>query len=360
MMRKSLPLLLILAMLLLGCADDSGPTPPLPSAHEDLQANQLFRRDARWVGGDGAYSTSLGGDHTLWLFGDSLVARDASRNRSNAWFVRNSLAIQTGRDPRSAAMQFFWGESDGHPGSFFAERSGRWFWPGGATLVAGKLIVFGQWLAKPGSGQWGFQATGSAAFLINNPADPPTAWLPQDLSVPDVGGYIFGTAVTQRDGMVYIYGSKSDFHDYTVLRVAAAALGSGSFDGAQCFASGTWRAIGHFALPAEPIFGLGAPESSVHFDGTRKRWFMLQSEGFGATTLAMRAADHAEGPWSAPRSFFRPAESFVEGAFVYAGKGHPELAGADLWVTYVPSAFEDPPAWDNPDGYYPHFVAVTF
>ncbi len=366
-MGKSAPWLLFVAVVVLaiGCAAQAD-LPPLPNAHEDLQANQLFRRDARWIGGDGAYSVALGGERVLWLFGDSLIARDDRRRRSDAWFIRNSVAVQHGLDPRTAAMQFFWGQRDGHPGSFFGEQGGLWFWPGGAAVVgAGQaspqaLVVFGQWLAQPGQGQWGFAAEGSAAFWIANPTDPPSQWQPKNLPLPDLGGYILGTAVTQQDGMVYVYGSKGNYHDYTVLRIPAAALAVGSVAGAECYTGAAWRAVGSFALPAQPLFALGAPESSVHFDAGQRRWFMWQSEGFGATTLALRSAHQPEGPWSLPRPFFRPVESFVEGAFVYAGKGHPELSGADLWVTYVPSAFEEPPKWDNPDGYFPHFVAVSW
>ncbi|MEA2698994.1 MAG: hypothetical protein QOI66_3265, partial [Myxococcales bacterium] len=37
-------------------------------------ADALFRRDPRWLGGDAAFSVALGGDRILWLFGDSFIA----------------------------------------------------------------------------------------------------------------------------------------------------------------------------------------------------------------------------------------------------------------------------------------------
>ena len=108
------------------------------------------------------------------------------------------------------------------------------------------------------------------------------------------------------------------------------------------------------------MFTLGAPESSVHFDANSQKFMMIQSEGFGATTLALRTAVEPEGPWSAPVSFYRPPESYDENAFVYAGKAHPEVGGGGLAVSYVPSRFEDDPRPSPADFYFPHFVRVRF
>lgn len=208
---------------------------------------------------------------------------------------------------------------------------------------------------------WGFGATGSAAFWIADASGPPRTWVLQDVTMPDLGtDTVLGTAVRKDEGFIYVYGTRGDYHGYVLARFSVQQAKLGRFDTADCFTGGMWRPVGTFALPADPLFELGAPESSVHRDDAVGPWIMTQSEGFGASTLAYRTADSPQGPWSAPRSFLRPPESYVEGAFVYAGKGHPELGGADLWVTYVSSAFDDVPTWDNPDGYYPHFVAVTW
>jgi hypothetical protein len=89
-------------------------------------------------------------------------------------------------------------------------------------------------------------------------------------------------------------------------------------------------------------------------------YLMVFTEGYGPTTLALRAARAPEGPWSAPRDILRPPESFDGGAFVYAGKAHPHLAGAELVATYVPSRFDDPPEELESLFYFPRFVRVSF
>ena len=59
---------------------------------------------------------------------------------------------------------------------------------------------------------------------------------------------------------------------------------------------------------------------------------------------------------------YRPPESDGPRPFVYAGKAHPELTGADgLLVTYVANTF-DPKQLMTPDGertlYWPHFAVI--
>ena len=83
------------------------------------------------------------------------------------------------------------------------------------------------------------------------------------------------------------------------------------------------------------------------------------TSGYGATTLSWRTAPRPEGPWSGVGDVYRPVESFMPDAFVYAGKAHPELdGGGALVATYVPSSFVDLPRSTDERFYYPHFVRI--
>src|SRR6187402_497960 len=55
------------------------------------EADALFRRDPRWLGGDAAITVALGGERVLWLFGDSFIAHPGERSRERARMVRNSV-----------------------------------------------------------------------------------------------------------------------------------------------------------------------------------------------------------------------------------------------------------------------------
>ena len=94
----------IIAALFLACSACKtgaglGSAPIKLSASSWPEADALFRKDPRWLGGDGAFSVDLGGERTLWLFGDSFVATSAANERAESKMVRNSIAVQTGRDP---------------------------------------------------------------------------------------------------------------------------------------------------------------------------------------------------------------------------------------------------------------------
>src|SRR5581483_5941504 len=107
------------------------------------EADRLFAGDEAWMGADAAYSVDLGGGRVLWLFGDSFVAKTPVRARADAWFLRNSVGIQSGgADPSSAQMKFAWRDDAGQASSFFPERDGHWFWPLGGVRLPSRLVLF--------------------------------------------------------------------------------------------------------------------------------------------------------------------------------------------------------------------------
>lgn len=336
-----------------------GPVAPLPSAQPWPAADALFRGDPLWLGSDGAYSTDLGGGRVLWLFGDTGVARDATRSMSNSYFIRNSLAIQTGYDPSRAFIQFYWSEATGQPTSFFPEAGSSWFWPGAAVRVGQGLIIFMQQLYQQSPGPSGFAGSGNRAVFIDNPDDDPTMWQPRDAHLLDPGPQAdLGTAAMLSGGMLYVYGNQDgDLHDFIVARFTRADAEAGDLSQGQWYRGGQWAPT--TAGPPDTLFTLGPPEASVHYQQDVGEFLLTQTEGYLDTTLALRSAVRPEGPWTAPRTFYRPEESYLNGAFVYAGKGHPELAGADLVVTYFPSLQSGAPL-PFPDDFYPRFVKVTF
>jgi hypothetical protein len=108
------------------------------------------------------------------------------------------------------------------------------------------------------------------------------------------------------------------------------------------------------------LWGCGALAAGDLAGRARIQRQFVETEGFGASTLAVRTADAPEGPWTDPRDVLRPPESFSEDAFVYAGKAHPEQAGADLAATYVPSSMDGEPPDPTDDFYYPRFVRISY
>ena len=337
----------------LGCG---GPQPPEIRGEAWPEANRLFTDDPWWRGGDGAYTVDLGGGRVLWLFGDSFVG--PSDEAAGSVMVRNSVALQTGLDPTRAFMRFYWRTVDGRPASFVPETGPFWYWPGHGIRVGDRLLLFYGRVFQESPGMWGFRAADATAFLVDNPDDEPSAWHMTEAHLdldPDVD---LSNGVLRIDDKVYVYGSDRNTLPRSILLARfdlARALG-GDLTGAEWWTGGGWgdRAQRH------AILGFGASELSVHFAAALGLYVMVHSSGSGATTLSYRTAPRPEGPWTAPRDAFRPPESFYDDAFVYAGKAHPELLGADLVATYVPSSFETLPPEIGDPYYHPFFARLTF
>jgi hypothetical protein len=340
MRRASLSLIGVAALA--ACTHDA----PLVSATLWPAADAIFHGDPRWRGADGAYTVDLGSNRTLWLFGDTFIAA-AGDSRV---MVRNSAAVQTGRDPTRAIMGFYWGtHDDGSPRSLLAEDGSDWFWPGGGARLGGSLVLFYGRTRTPAGDSTGFEGAGWRAVVVDDPDDAPSAWTMHDATAPsDSFDVQLGTAVLVYEGHLYAYGTRGALHDVLLARWAVDDAAHGDLSNPEWWSGGDgWKT--HDAANPATVIGAGAPEFSVSVGGRLAPFVLVQSEGYDATTLALRVADAPEGPWSDATSFFRPPESFEDEAFVYAGKAHAELSGADLVATYVPGAL-----------YYPRFVRITY
>lgn len=359
-LRPPRPLVALASLALALATSCSGSDAPLPHATTWPEADALFRSDPRWLGADGAYSIPLGGERTLWLFGDTFVAREPRDPWKNPAFLRNTIGIQHGLDPSRAFMRFYWQTNeDGQPRSWLPEDGKVWHWPGHGIVIDGVLVMLWGRVGTPADDPDGYEGAGpSRVLVVDNPDDEPVAWRPREGKVPaDAHDVDLGGAVLREGDKVYVYGSRGALHEVFVARYDVSRVREGDLSTPAWYADGAWST----AEAPTAITGLNAPEYSVHHDAKLGKYVMAITEGYGAATLAIRVADAPEGPWSQPRSFLRPPESFDDDAFVYAGKGHPELLGADLVMTYVPASFaERDDEASRATLYHPHFARLTW
>ena len=358
---------LVLACRLAACAAVPAPASPRP----DPAADRLFHADPRWLGGDAAISVPLSKDRILWLFGDSFVDPAAPYDRREAAFAHNTVAVQQGADPRRAAMRFAWGTASGAPASFFPDDGADWFWPGDGTMLpGGKLAIFLHRVTATEAGPpLGFRTAGYALVLVDNPADDPSRWRQRRIDGPALPFDALPGAAILRDGaeFVVLATRSGDGQAGLLVRWPAVALANGDLGGGLWWAGEArgWLAAAAIgpAGPAMVIDAAGA-ESSLHRDACG-RIVHVTSRGFGATDIVLRLARDAQGPWSPPETLARPADSAGKGAFVYAGRAHPEQAGPGLalTLTYVANSFR-PEDLLTPAGqstlYWPRMIrAVT-
>ena len=339
------------------------------AARQWPDADQAFQGDARWLGGDAALSVPLGGDRTLWLFGDSFVATSDRGRRSESRMIRNSIAIQQGRNPRTALVRFHWRGDDTSPASFFPDRSDHWYWPGhGIRLREGPLVIFlFTVIATPGR-DLGFATVGNAIAVIDDPDAAADTWQPRIYDIPTPGFDALPATALLRDGehIVALAIRQEGTHAGALVGYPAAQLAIGRVDGAEWWAGAARGWVRETALGAEgPAFVIddAGAECSLHRDEHSALFVHVASYGFGATTIGVRTAPALTGPWSAPRTIYRPPESDGPRPAVYAAKAHPQLAGpeaADLVITYATNSFDFADLF-TPQGerelYWPRFVA---
>lgn len=325
-------------------------------------ADRLFHADPMWLGGDAAYSVDLGAGRVLWLFGDSFVATAPGQTRRQSAFTRNTIAIERGYDPSRASLRFYWRKQGGKPASFFPERGANWLWPIHGVRLGKVLLLFLSVIGSdPDPHSLGFRTVGWTAFLILNPDREPARWKLRELEPPATAWNVIpGASVLREGGFLYVYGFDEPRHDAYLLRLSETAAARGRLSDGEwwCGPDRGWMPRNEIKGAPVPVFTGGSTEMSVHFDRRTGRYIEVESMGFGATDLALRTAARPEGPWSPPAKVYRPPESDGADPFVYAGKAHPELMGADIVATYTANGSDERLASDMTI-YFPRFVRIN-
>lgn len=359
-------LLLLLGTALTGPGARAQSTTPLDSTFLQVEpwpgADSLFRRNPQWLGADGAYSVDLGEGRVLWLFGDSFISQHGTRRRAGSRMVRNSVGVQHGYNPESATMRFYWGYRNNVPASFFPEADSTWFWPGHGARVGDSLIVFLFRLRKS-TDPLGFEPSGWTAVMIGNPDDEPLRWRKRTLDTPpNPWGIIVGNAcVRAHDGWLYAYASEEPgIHNIYLVRWPLELAATGNLKDPLWWSDSAWVPQSRLAQKPTPVFRRGMSEFTVHREPGVDGYLQIQSVGFGASTIGYRVAPTLTGPWPDVTSFYRPADSDRPNPFVYAGKAHAALEGADLVLTYVANSFDINEVLGDMSIYFPRFLKARF
>ena len=328
------------------------------------EADRLFHRDPRWVGADVASSVDLGRGRILWLFGDTWIDHSGVGTRRGARMISNSVAIQTGTDPATSAISFYWGTTaDGSPDAMFPDRGGEALWFGNGVRVSDRLVLFFARTLR-GTGTLGFDHTGWTAVMVENPDDAPPAWRVRPLEAPanPLGILVGMAAVVQLGEHVYALGSSNPVksHPIYAARWPAEAVRRGNLGQPEWWGGKRLGWIPDSSMAQRwPLFENGQTELSIHLDPATQRFIGVQSVGFGSADVMMRAAPALAGPWSAPRMVYRPPEYYRPRVMIYAAKAHPELTGADLVLTYATNTFDFAEQLADSTIYYPRFVRLT-
>ncbi|MDQ1689862.1 MAG: hypothetical protein QOK42_2837 [Frankiaceae bacterium] len=336
-------------------------TAPFAAPYE--AGNRLFR-GTRWRGSDDSYTVDLGDGRTLWLFGDTFVADEGKDTRVGSHFVNNTIGLQTGLDPATATMEFRWEDTADGPKAFFpGEGEHHYFWPYHGVRLGDRVLVFAMLVGPPSgqrhdSGVWDvvpFTVESWRAFWLDGIDGPLVEWTVSRADrVPSDAPGILGASVLLDGDTLYVW-SYRDGSSY-LARFDAAAATVGDLSQAEWWEGSGWTADPQRAVPA---LTPSTTEFTVHRRDGRYLLVDVHSFGVPETGVQIRWADRPEGPWSQRTEVYRIPEASREGVICYAGKGHPELAGPGLLVTYASNTGGlDDVIWTDESLYYPRFVRV--
>lgn len=337
----------------------------MPTAAPWPEADELFRRDDRWLGSDDAYSVPLGGDRTLWLFGDTFLG-PRSTGRAAAGFVANTVAVQTGLDPATAALQRWPLEPESGP-MFASDVDGEWLWPLDGVRLGSALLLFLMRVrsSRPdlpsGDSAWDaegslgfFEVVGTAARLVDDPDAALPQWRPVDVAVPPSNGAILGTALLADGEHLLTWAYRAGEALLARWPVAQAAVGALMAPQWWCGRRG-WD--DDVALAVAVADGLPT-EFTVHRHPTGALVLTCVTDPIGHGVVDVRVAARPEGPWSDPVEVYRPPEAGRPDTICYAGKAHPELAGGGLVVTYATIRLTRTATLADESVYVPRFSRV--
>lgn len=154
-----------------------------------------------WVAMDGGTPVHLGGNRTLWLFGDVVLGRWQPGGPVDPYWGldNNGFVVQTGNCFRPIREPL----PDPAPN--------EWVWPTGAVVSGGQVLVFGQHMRKAGSGGFDFTFVDSRVYRFS--LSSLSLQSHSSLPVPTSPNYGEAVYLDRDNNMLYAYGRKRQPRD---------------------------------------------------------------------------------------------------------------------------------------------------
>ena len=386
----ALALALLLGAMLPACRlwvpgpEEPVATPTRPVLGLQSACHPRFPDAEGWLGADSAYSVpirsleSASADRrSLWLFGDTFVARRQNPHERVYPFIHNSIGLSDCSAAGEWRLETHWRKSGEHaPEAFFVpDPEASWvanaandggpapyYWPFDGFVVGDVLFVGLLRIvhSEPrGPFNLPFRPAGMDLARIENPLDPPDRWRIRLSTLSEDPQTLPGSAFVVAGDHLHAFAflDRDDGRSPRILtRLALAELRAWQPDLEQALE--TLDVRGRYVAGLQPDRALtlmedDATEMSVHFDPSLGRWLAVYSTPIPASvrkapsTIRVRSAAALEGPWSAPQALYAIPETFPSAdgrfdpnLFCYAAKAHPQFAPAGrLLVTYVCNLF---------------------
>jgi hypothetical protein len=336
------------------------------------QYEAFFSGNDGWTGGDGAYSVALNEHKVIWFFGDTWIGQIKNNRHVNATLVNNSVAIQHGRSPAEAEIEFHFGRTDdGRPAALLQPDDGRgWFWIFDGVMLDKRLYVFLIQVERTaGDAVFDFNVMGAWLGQVDNPQDRPVQWQVRQFKIPWVEfsvsrGILWGSAVIPFNNFLYIYGTIEDRQNavprkHMILARVPISMPA-DFSQWRFYADGNW--VPDFRRASRLCENV-PHEYSVSYLPALKQFALVYSQDGLSKNIMARLSPEPQGPWNDPIPLYQcPEADWDDSIFCYAAKAHAILSEApnELVLTYIANSIDFNTMADDARLYRPRFLRVTF
>ena len=348
------------------------------------KTDALFKQDSHWRGSDDAYSIKLGKDRVLWLFGDTLVSskdKIVPRSSDHIKMPRNTVGIQTGLNPTTAKIKYYWNDNNDsiNPKSFFRSpyiAKDNWLWPGDCALLPdGKTLAIFFMNIMPTETGLHFDIAGYQVAIINNSYESPDKW--NIKWVKNVSEYselkiLLGSGGVVVDGdYLYAYGfsSNKNIKGITLARwpLTLFAQNNPNLSNPQWWTGSATGWLEENLLEGTNPTMLWDKQQTEFTVTKMEDGFYVMFEAYpengfiGNANMVYRVSKTLTGPWSEQVVLYKKLcrdNPCPEDIMVYAGKYHPELTGADFVFTFATNTQSLETLWNWPNIYYPRFLKM--
>lgn len=321
--------------------------------------NTLFTRyGGGWTGGDGVYSIPLGGNRTLWTFGDTFLDTVyPDRSRPGSPLYRNTFAVQ-----KKNKFITLYGGTEEEPEAMVNtdDPDNDWYWPLDGIVYDGTLYIFMANFVRTGTGMWDFHyvKTDRVAFSLPgfNELERVTVWTGGDVA--------FGAAILQEEDYIYIYSTEDV--PYTrrshVARVPADDfLAEWEFFDGEGWTTDFPESDGWMKKGGSDVLYLDVSNQfSVFYENGFYR--LVTQEGFLGPDIHTYQSENPYGPWQYRKKLYTTPETGGD-VWTYNALMHPEIRHPATNAILMSYCVNTQNFWDlfsNANLYRPYFVWVEY
>jgi hypothetical protein len=333
-----------------------------------------FPHKGGWLGGDADVSVPVNDSQSLFIFGDTYIAKkNGNRQSKDLKMVSSTVAVSTCLPGGRHDIKYYWRNMNSiHPEPIFKSFTNRYnLWVNGAFIHKNSLYVLMQ-KSEPkkeaaANDIFNFNIIGFTLAKVENPATiSPDKWnfelIPMSYFISSFSNV---SALVKNEGYLYLFMEKE--YKYTqLLRVDLDFIDAPKNHFEYYSLKHTWDP-GINPDDMEIILS-SQPGSTINYHDDIKKWVMVCGPGFMNSRIGLRTAAWLTGPWSDETVVYECPEitpgtaSYKQSDFCYMGREcfqNYDKVNHTMVITYDINSSDFSAIKSNPEIYTPKVITIS-